>query len=229
MLARQLGTHPDVTCYLALFSRNEFLVYDHDDTAALRARLGDRWQDWDSRHTDPYAFLSAMTGATPQTKAVGLKQHLSGPESATEAMIGGWADRLIFLTRPNHLATYSSAKLANEAGWKQREPGQPQAVDTIRFDADDFAKHVRNRERLDAKWRGRIMDAGALEISYTQARRREPIEEIWRFLGVDPALGGEPDILKKNPDDLLARFDNPEEVTAWLRANDRIEWAEPEL
>lgn len=229
MLARQLDSHPDIACYLALFSRNEFLVDDHAATAALRQALGDEWQDWDARKADPAGFLAAIESSSPKARAIGLKQHLSGPPEATMALIDGWAERIVFLTRPNHLATYSSAKLATEAGWEQRQQGETRSTAKIRFDAEEFDKHVLNRDRQDARWRPLISAAGGFEVTYAEARQREAVERIWELIGVDPKLGGEPDILKKNAEAMLDRFVNPDAVTAWLAEHDHMEWAEPEI
>lgn len=227
MVVERLGSHPDVICYLALFSRREFFAKDHDQTENLRANL-DGWDSWDDRQERYTEFIQDMMRATLPCKAVGLKQHLSGPRNVSEALIADPEIRIIYLTRWNHLATYSSAQIAIQKGWGNQRTSEYREQPRIQFDVDQFETHIRVRDRQDTLWTPLIRAAGGLEISYAHARTRAGADDLWAYIGVDSALGGDTTLVKSNSDNLLERFENPVAVEDWLHAHDRKEWLSPE-
>jgi hypothetical protein len=53
----------------------------------------------------------------------------------------------------------------------------------------------------------------------------EGIEKLGRFLGIDPSGFGPVPTTKRNSDDILSRFSNPERARAYLEQNDLLHWA----
>lgn len=228
MVVEKLGSHPDVVCYLALFSKREFFATDHPPTHNLRNAISgwDRWEDRYGRYDE---FTTDVIGGTPKCLAMGIKHHLNGPKEATQALIDAPEIRIIWLTRRNHLATYSSAQIALQKGWNNRRTPAPRAQPTIVFDPEQFEKHIRAREHHDAQWSAKIRDAGGHEISYKRARTAAGAEELWQFIGVDPVLGGDTSLVKSNSENFLDRFENPADVVAWLDTHGKTDWLEPEI
>lgn len=228
MLVEKLGSHPDVICYLALFSRREFFATDHPPGRNLRKAI-EGWDEWEVRHENYEAFTAEVIAATPPCTAMGIKQHINGPKNVTKSMIDDPDMRIISLVRRNHLATYSSSQIALQKGWKNRRSSEPREQPQIRFDTEQFEQHIRMREHHDHLWREMIAGHGGYEIDYSHARTSEGAAELWKFIGVDPALGGETTLVKSNAEDFLLRFENPAAVVDWLEAENRTEWLEPEL
>lgn len=229
MVADWLDSHPDLTCYLGLFGRHEFRGEHHATTGALRQRLDDRWEDWAERKANCQAFAADVAANTPPCAAMGFKFHLNGPPEVAEWVVDTPGHILIHLTRPNRLATWSSAELARQFGRNNATDANAEPQPKIDFDAAMFERHIAQRDRHDALWRPRVQAKGGFESSYTRARTREGIDDLYRFLGVDPQLGGRPGVSKTNTENLLERFTNADDVLAWLEAHDRLGWLEPEL
>ncbi|MBC2777790.1 hypothetical protein [Parasphingopyxis marina] len=228
MVVEKLGSHPDVTCYLALFSKREFFATDHPPTRALRDALSG-WDVWEDRHEKYAAFMADVVAGTPPCKAMGIKQHINGPKAATQGLLADPDVRLISLVRRNHLATYSSAQIALQKGWNNRRTIAAREQPKVAFDAGQFEKHICAREHHDRLWSGLIAERGGKEIDYARARTADGAAELWEFIGVDPALGGDTTLVKNNSEDFLQRFENPGDVQDWLEAHDRTDWLEPEI
>jgi hypothetical protein len=65
----------------------------------------------------------------------------------------------------------------------------------------------------------------SIEIDYTVVRGEAGIGSLGRFLGVDPSGFGQQRTTKRNSDDIVSRFDNPEVVRAYLADNGFEHWA----
>jgi hypothetical protein len=64
-----------------------------------------------------------------------------------------------------------------------------------------------------------------METEYTVARTEDGIRQIGRFLDIDPAGFGPPQTDKRNTNDILSRFSNPERARSFLEENELQHWA----
>jgi hypothetical protein len=93
----------------------------------------------------------------------------------------------------------------------------------VLFDPDEFRVFAGKRNFFYARAR-ELVRKPCMEIDYTQARTPEGIEKIGRFLDVDPSGFGPPKTLKRNSDDIVSRFSNPQLVRSYLRENALEHW-----
>ena len=225
MLVERLSSHPHVTCYPALFSRMEFLDTRNRLMEALSPKLDARWLDPDQRSADAGTFLDEVIANAAPTLAFGLKQHLVGPEAITQMVLDDPDWKIIHIRRPNYLASYSSAKIVAATGQGSARIGEEIIRAKVEFDAREMDAHVRKRERVYAQWGAAIAASAALEVTYPDAASRQTCDRIWSFLGLDPARGGKPQTLKRQPSNILLRFSNPVVARNWLEENGQTEWA----
>ena len=229
MMAERLDSHPDITCYLGLFDRNEFTGRHHPTTAALRSRLDDRWEDREVRQREHERFLDEVSEKTPECAAMGFKFHLSGPRHVAMWIVSTPGHKLVHLTRPNRLATWSSIEMVRQHGRNNATFGDAGERPTIAFDVESFEAHVKSRDIADNRCRALVRANDGLEISYAEARGGEGMQRVYRFLDVGCSLGGSPNVRKVNAENILDRFSNPDAVIAWIEREGRTEWLLPEI
>jgi hypothetical protein len=225
MLALRLSEHPNVYCHRAVFSRRGWPSPLQDGLeAVLFGRVDQSWRDLDRRLAAPEEFISALERAT-DADVVGVKHHFSGPNEVTLKLLAD-RGRKIVLTRSNFLASYSSQKLVVVTGQGIAQQGDSLRAGVCFFDAAEFEIYRRRRERVYQRWLTEIDESQApsLVIDYGAARTEAGVAAVLDFLGVAAAHGSWP-TLKRHGDQILDRFENPDQVFAHLESIGRAEWA----
>ncbi|MCA1749775.1 MAG: hypothetical protein LC634_09735 [Sphingomonadales bacterium] len=231
MMVSLLKSHPRIACLSAIFSKVGWTDWSEADRKAPRphklAALPAKWNDRDTRIAEMEAFLERLLALYGGKPAFGFKQHLGGlSDRATRRVVEQrWA--AVILERSNLLAAYSSDRLVEETGEGSVMVGETPTRATVPFDAADFEEFVTRRRTNYDHWSREVAASGApyMTIDYCDARAPGGLDPVAEFLGLETGQFGDPSTRKRNPDDILSRFSNPDEARAWLEANGRIDWA----
>jgi hypothetical protein len=221
MLTERLSTHPDVTCFGAIFSATGWFKPAQPRGGGvlrrLRERMDHRWLDSALRIEDRDRLLTELFEANNDLAAVGFKHHLTGDKNVTQSLFASDL-RKVFLTRTNHLATYSSSQVAKVTGQGAARRTRPVISGKCVFEGEDFDTYRKQRERLYQRAR-EGMTGTVLEIEYNEARTGAGMTRLAEFLDVDPRGIGVAPTLKRNSDSIIDRFENPDVVLDHLRKN----------
>lgn len=122
----------------------------------------------------------------------------------------------------NPLESYVSLKIARETGqWRLAGPGRRQAL--VRFDADEFRNHLDEQRLFRAEVFGRLRESGqtAFHLDYDDLGNAAVLHGLLGFLGVSaPDLGPARRTMPQNPEPLLAKVENPDEMRVALAGLD---------
>lgn len=224
MITRQLSSHPRIRFVDAIFGPRGWS--GSVDFRLLREGLSSEWDTLEYRVAHHRELMDRWFGMALPGESLGLKHHLNGIREVTETLVDDPGITKVLLARRNILACYSSDRLVklkesqdeNEIAGKAKVP----------FDPRDFDRYLMRRRRAYDFWRPRLAAAAGpwMELEYTDARVRSGIESVVEFIGLDPAELGEQKTVKRNADNVLARFSNPDVVLKYLRDNGLDEWWE---
>jgi hypothetical protein len=227
MLTQWLSTHKDVRCLPAIFSDAGWPSKNARGEGALgwiRGNIAPEWDNLALRLAKPTKLLREIVAKSADKAAVGFKHHI-GADEITEPILGrGAGTRKIILTRNNLLAAYSSHKVAAATGQGAARVGQSIARATVAFRPEEFSRFVAKRRTLYGHVREQARKP-MMEIDYTMVRTEAGIAEIGRFLGVDPTGFGPQQTAKRNSDNIVSRFSNPDQVMSYLRDHRLEAWA----
>jgi hypothetical protein len=226
MLTQWLSTHKDVRCLPAIFSDAGWPPKDARGEGALgwiRTHVAPEWDKLELRLAKPTKLLREIVAKSADKAAVGFKHHL-GADEITEPILGrGAGTRKIILTRNNLLAAYSSHKVAAATGQGAARVGQSIARATVPFRPEEFSRFIAKRRELYGHAREQARKP-MMEVDYTMVRTEAGIAQIGQFLGVDPEGFGRQQTAKRNSDDIVSRFSNPEVVMNYLRQHGLERW-----
>lgn len=174
-----------------------------------------------AREADPFTLLSALRG---QEGLNGFRQFMDHDPRITESVLADPACAKIVLTR-NPLESYISLLIARETGqWKLTQVRRHRGA-TVRFDAQEFERHVGRLEAFYAEIQRKLQVTGqtAFWIDYEDLADLEVLNGLAGFLGVEGRLSAlDPKLKKQNPEPLAEKVENPEEMEAALAAMDRF-------
>lgn len=220
MFSANISSHASVKCHGAYFGS----WFPHDKPGSLASRLP-QWASRERRCANIEAFLRDLYALSDRFDYVGFKHHISADQGVTRHALSDPDFARFHIVRPNHLATYSSGKMAVRTR-ERRERGVDKVKRTAKFKAREFEDHVARRERFVQLWKPRFDAAGVIEIPYSEARTPEGVEKVWRALGIEDAYTSEERTVKRNSDSMLDRFSNPDAVHDWVVKNGRLDWLE---
>ncbi|MGV6804687.1 MAG: hypothetical protein ACWA49_10810 [Ruegeria sp.] len=234
-----LKSHPQIASFGEIF-RDGFKVSEFIGNHFAH------YEKFDSRVSDPNRFLDDLE-AFVKTDAYQKYRSDSQnyPHSNDEIDILGFkvfpkqflpvsqiANRdglkVIRLERTNLLACYSSNRIAKATG--QGSVGVRQEVERakIDFDPEDFERfvafHCSRDEDVDQALEV-IPDSNVFHMKYTEVNSEDVLKNLLTFLEVAPRPMTSL-TQKRNPSRIVERFNNPEEVIAYLERHDRTEWLE---
>ena len=224
MVTQWLSTHKDVRCLPAIFSEPGWPsgeVHGRGVFAWIRETLDPEWNVLARRIARPNKLLREIAARSSDKLAVGFKHHLN--ESEFNEFLLGSGFRKIILTRNNMLAAYSSHKVVELTGQGAARAGSTVIRAKASFDPGEFSSFRKKRARFYEHARQAARKSWK-EIDYTAARTEEGMAEIGRFLGVDPAGFGPAQTAKRNSDDIVSRFSNPDQVRSYLEMNHLEHW-----
>jgi hypothetical protein len=171
------------------------------------------------------------TTAAPVTRWVGFKHMIKVASRREDPVMAQLIDddrfRAMFLYRANYLASFSSELLVRVTGQAHLRAGEKAKRGTVEFDAAHFNHYWRERDRLLQHWREEFARTKAelLVVEYNEMRATGGAEPFVRFLGEEPVAKATQTLAKRNSDDILSRFDNPDDVRRYLDEIGRPEWA----
>lgn len=226
MLTERLSTHQSVLCLPAIFSATGW--YDGTRRAGglmrwMMDRMDPDWEDHKLRLAQPRRLLAEIVKASPDKSAIGFKHHLSAEKEITGFVFGSEI-RKIILTRNNFLASYSSHKIVQITGQGAARARAKVERQQARFDANEFARFCTKRENLYTRARNGAKGR-KLVIDYVEARTEEGMASVARFISIDPAGFGPARTAKRNPDDIISRFENPDDVRDYLSKHSLEHWS----
>ncbi|RWO63269.1 glycosyltransferase [Mesorhizobium sp.] len=221
LLCGLLNRTPGVVCHYELF---------HDDMIQFSDRTVSDPEALGARNADPIGFLDRVyaEAAAEGRSLMGFKHFAHLSSVVSQAAIADPATRLIHLRRGNFLAQYSSEKIAKSNGkWFSRRGERPEQV-RIKFDRDDFEAREQYQRRIECEWMN-LFAASSREplfIDFTKILDPATPARLSRFLGVEIASSGIPDLHRQNAPVILDRFTNRHEVARYLAKRGLSHWGE---
>jgi hypothetical protein len=228
MLTRWLSTHKAVRCLPAIFSASGWprttKAYGKSAWGWIRGNISPDWDDLSLRLAKHTKLLNEIGAKSSDKAAVGYKHHIAIGDITETILARGPGTRKIILTRNNFLAAYSSHKVADTTGQGFVKAGRAIARATVDFDPEEFSRFAAKRLKL-GEFAREMAREPLMEIDYTMARIEAGMAQIGRFLGVDPTGFGPQQTAKRNSDDIVSRFSNPDLVVTYLREQGLEDWA----
>ncbi|MEZ5873903.1 MAG: sulfotransferase [Hyphomicrobiales bacterium] len=216
-----LDSHPDITCYAALF-RNR--PWKKNEFNRLLEAPDPRFYEVDYRMANFEAALEAVFGSTPPIQHVGLK-HMSGAQPKIRNYLASNPQfRKVVLRRDNLLAVYASNLLAKATGQGSVRRDVEMKISPIRFDRKEFAAFSKRYERAYEDVRA-VCAGELIEIEYNALRQGDDMRRLGEFFEVDTEQMTFDTTRKRGNDSIVDRFENPEDALSYLKDFDREQWA----
>jgi hypothetical protein len=233
MLRSVLDAHPEVTCFgeLMLKTPRDMSQQGYRGTLRILERVDPKFRRDSVRFAHPRAFVDEVMAKLATTPVAGFKLMLNQHPQFMRELIGDPTYTKIFLYRANHLASYSSHKIAKATGQGAASIRMKVKRAKVTFFKGEFRRFVNRRERLLTSARGQLAKTGEnyLEIEYLELVNGDGISDVLNFLGVDPTYEVKARTLRRNPSNLLERFNNPEEVQKALTDMGIEHWSTEQL
>jgi LPS sulfotransferase NodH len=229
MLRSLLNAHPEVTCFGELMRRTPRKMRNQGYRGALRAleHVDEKFRTDSVRFSHPRTFIDEVMAKLVTTPVAGFKLMLNQHPQFMSELIGDPTYAKILLYRANHLASYSSEKIARATGQGALRTGMDVKRAKVRFRKGEFRRFLKTRAQQFEDVREQLAAAGGnyLEIEYLELVEGNGVSQVLEFLGADPAHDVKPKTVRRNPSNLLERFDNPDDVLKELAAMGAERWA----
>ncbi len=218
-LVSLLNSHRDLRCYGEIFRKNYRV-------SKIIGNSCESYSDISNRAADPKGFLDEIvTLNSGKVSRVGFKIFPNQAKKVRE-IFGVSGLRVVHLIRQNLLARYSSTRAAKSTGQGALPIGQTVIEVKVQFDPEKFARFIRNNRKHDnfvKKLMSRVDDTEIFDIAYEDINEPDRRDALLSYLGVTPtplSSGHQ----KRNPTDILSRFENPDEVSAFLSEHGFQHW-----
>lgn len=227
LLLSLLNSHPDFYFHGEVFNNER--VNTFRSSHLLSEYIG--VDPTELRNRDPVKFVDTVYALSPtHFRTVGFKLFLSHNQNVVQRVMEERDIKIVCLDRTNRLASYSSKLIGEATGvwWvKQGQDGAKPGKDDIKvkFVADDFNNYANNLDRAYRAADEKLAARGNfIKLNYSDLQSVEKMYRLASFLDAQRMYEMKPDLVKQNSDDLLARFENPDEVVAHLKKVDRSHW-----
>jgi len=217
-----LRSHPDVVCHSEIFFKDWPLLHLQELPKT------DSLYDVNWRDKNPVEYIKRLLAKSqehaPDTRT-GCKLLLYPYQlnKGLDALLS-FNPQVIFLTRENELAWYSSLKISLETGiWYTKKTLESQHKTT--FDINEFSYHTEGRKLYYdyVLTKLRIHKIRYLPVEYETLSRASTIDEILAFLNLSQAsLRSE--VVEQNTRNILDRFVNREEVIKFASSIGKLNW-----
>jgi LPS sulfotransferase NodH len=230
MLRSLLNEHPEVTCFGELMRRTPRRMRSQGYRGALRTleRVDEKYRTDSVRFGHPREFVDDVMAKLATTPIVGFKLMLNQHPGFMSELISDPTYAKILLYRANHLASFSSEKIARATGQGAARTGMDIKRAKVRFRKGEFRRFLKTREEKFEDVRKQLAGAGGghFEIEYLELVEEEDgIARVLKFLGAESACEIKPRTVRRNPTNLLERFNNPEDVLKELASMGAERWA----
>lgn len=220
MITHQLSVHDNARLVGAIFSDKGWNP-NTKRLCGIDPDVKSQWDDVDYRIEHRAELMSQYFNADG-VDCVGFKHHLSGDHDVIRDVLNDSSIRKIILTRTNLLACYSSHKIAvlhRSLGLGAKKPA------TTKFDAKEFNAFMFRRRKAYLRWNMLIerQKDTCFTITYNEARQDGGIAKVMDFLDLPYQSLPQP-TKKRNSDDVLSRFSNPDAAAAYLRLKGLEDW-----
>ncbi len=223
-LVNLLCRHPEVACHGEVFGKKRVLFWGAG--AERNKPLAEEL--FALRDADAEGFLERIFGLNMGRTHVGFKIFEEHGRQIIDRLIDDVGIKKIFLYRGNILAAYSSSVVAKATGvWGTRQRSMLPEGLRAKFVAKRFLKFHDRRVRFFRDTAGRTLSSGQqfYWLPYEQLNEPLCILNLLGFIGAQPQLNA-PGLLepKRSPTKVSERFENPEEVEAFLRERNLQHW-----
>ena len=229
MLVSLLDAHPEIHCFGELMRRTPGWMLRDGYSGALRSleRVDPKYRDDAVRFEIPRAFVDEVMAKLATEPIVGFKLLLAQHPDFMDELIADPGYTKILLYRANALASFSSGRIAKATGQGSAHKNTEIKRAKVTFKEYDFRRYLKRRERHYEGVRQRLAASGQayLEIEYLDLVAGSAVPQAVAFLGADPAVALQPRTIKRNPSNLLERFNNPDTVQTVLTAMGAEHWA----
>ncbi|MGM0743331.1 MAG: hypothetical protein ACQEVT_17350 [Pseudomonadota bacterium] len=216
-----LKSHPQIACFGEVF-RDGYRVTD---------LIGEELAQFvpiETRTDDPNRFLDDLEDfVAPEARTLGFKvfpkQFLPVTQIASRPEM-----QIIRLVRPNLLATYSSSRIAAMTGQGAVRVGEEVRHVKLDFDAEDFERFIKAQGKWDEDVNRAlevIPEERVFRMFYSEFGQERVLEKLLGFLGVE-ATPMTSNAVKRNPSQIVERFNNPSVVMKYLERHNLTSWAE---
>lgn len=175
----------------------------------------------------PLTYLERVARARPGGDFFGFKLMLRQCDRLLTRLVRAPDWKRIVIERPNQLAAYSSRMTAHHSGVGTLPKGAVRPRSRIRFDAADFERFLDYRT-VRMQNLIRLLEehsADYCRVSYPHLVGQKTLRRVFDYLGYDASFEASISTAKRNSDDILGRFTNPDEVARYLDRCGRSEWA----
>ena len=224
MLVSALSSHPEIQCFGELFRR-----HSKNSTYGLEVLhdIAQRFSGESYRHAHPLEYMSAVFSTAKDVGYVGFKLMLRQHIDVRNALIADGLFRKILLYRENILACFSSECIAKVTGQGVATGRVEIKTAKVEFDPKRFQRYWDRRKQLYTETQSLLEESGQefYNIDYLTAATEGSLKKLVEFIGADSSVPCVPETRKRNPANILERFNNPDLVAAYLESIDREDWA----
>ncbi|MEQ1956745.1 glycosyltransferase [Mesorhizobium yinganensis] len=223
-------TGSTLLCDIINSSRGALCHYEifHRDMIQLRGNTIQDAPSLETRDRDPVAFLNRLVDDATQLgyQLVGFKHFSFLDSRVTASVIEDRNTHIVQLGRRNLLAQFSSERISKKTGIWFRGEGDPWQAPKIRFFSAAFERWMRYQRRTDGERMGQLAVAKrtALFIDYSNLLDADLPKRLSDFLGFAIDQNHVPNFRRQNDDDILGRFQNPDDVKAFLAKRGLLSW-----
>jgi LPS sulfotransferase NodH len=187
LVISSLRRHPQVVGFGELFvsERIGFNIEGYDNHSKVLHQ---------ARKLFPVKFLNhyIFSSYLEEKRAVGFKLFPNQLENPHFRCVWDWIQQnrdvaIIFLSRQNHLAAYTSLLIAKETGVYGITDESQRTSDTVTIDKDKCLSEFRERDMLKVAAKKKISNHSVMDITYEELNE-DPVSAILRiqtFLGID--------------------------------------------
>lgn len=228
-LYTKLNSHPSMVVHGELFKPRGI--------GALSGKLGQNrklnlfWLNQKYRERYPLKFLDKAMDFDKEIDCAGFKLFFPQNKLVLEHIVKSDDYKKIVLSRENLLAAYSSARTARASGQDKVFKGETPKKVKIIFIPEDFESYCNRINKYVGVGVNLLkkLKVNYLSLEYSEIASNYPFYNILDFLEIDNKVTLESDVIKRNSNKILDRFENPEEVFSYMEKIDKIHWIEKEI
>ncbi|MEL6521179.1 MAG: Stf0 family sulfotransferase [Pseudomonadota bacterium] len=222
LLCTMLNRAPGVVCHFELFHNEYIQFYGEPDMSPEKLF---------ARDADTLTFLDETFEQFSDAADVqGFKLFAHHPLEVQNRIFQDPDFKLIYLSRQNRLAQFSSYEIAVATdNWIKNTPGLDKKAPKLDWDQAAFEAYEADWNRVEREWRARFVDRDLppLQLDYEELLTDQTRRSLNDYLGISiPAEAAvSTKVYRQNPTTILDRFNDPENVAEYLAGRGLSHWA----